>query len=111
MRYYYINELSADQLEAVAQRLRDMELGGPVSDVFFLPLPEELLDTEQAAHAEGCGPHVMALEMDEDCLRLELLVRARGRLRCSCIKLATPEQRAHMMAYLDDMCAQLGVQA
>jgi hypothetical protein len=107
MRYYYINELSEGQLEALAQRLRDMDLGGPVSDVFFLPLPVKLLDKEQAQHAADCGPYVMALEIDEDCLRLELLVRARGRLRCSCVKMASPEQRAYMMTYLDGLFDQL----
>jgi hypothetical protein len=110
MRYYQINELTPDQLASIADRLREMELSSPMGDVFFLPLPPNLLDEEQARHAPECGPHILALELDEDAVKMELLVRARGRMRCPCIKMASPEQREYMMGYLDNLLEELGVQ-
>ena len=40
---------------------------------------------------------------DEDTasLKLELLVRARGKIRCSCVSYATPAQREYIVDYLD----------
>ncbi len=43
----------------------------------------------------------MGLELEETSLRLELLVRARGRLRCDCVHYAGPALREHMIAWLE----------
>lgn len=53
----------------------------------------------------------MGLEVDEHSVRLELLVRARGRLRCECVQYASSELRAHMQAYLDQLLRDLGIAA
>ncbi len=58
---------------------------------------------------KSCGPHVFGLEVEEDSLRMELLVRAKNRMRCDCVHYAGPELRASMIAWLEQMLTDLGI--
>ena len=49
------------------------------------------------------------LECEETSLRLELLVRARGRIRCECVAYASPELQRHMMDYITDTLKELKI--
>ncbi len=64
------------------------------------------LSPEQAAHKD-CGPHRMALVLEEDSLRLELLGRAHTSLRCQCTGYASPAQRQFLLGYMDRLIADL----
>ena len=77
MRWYGIDDLSAEDTARLAQALKDMELSSGMDGLYWLPL--------------------------------ELLVRARGRLRCDCVHYAGPELRAHMIAYLEQLLVDLGI--
>jgi hypothetical protein len=46
---------------------------------------------------------------DQNSLRLELLVRARNKIRCSCVSYADSAQRKHMIEYLDQFIEELEV--
>ena len=70
-----------------------------------------MLSPIQKEHMQSCGPHVFGLEVEEDSLRMELLVRAKNRMRCDCVHYATPELRAHMITWLDQMLTDLGIVA
>jgi hypothetical protein len=113
MRSYFIEELYPEQLAMLRRALDARGLSGGLEGIYYLPLPEELLTDVQRAHAGECGPHILALEavelVDEGALKLELLVRARGKLRCECVAYATPEQRAWAIAWLDDFIRQLDI--
>ena len=113
MRIYAIEELYTADAKRIAKALTDRGLAGPLDGIFYLPVPPELYSDEQREHADECGPYIMALELvervEESDLRLELLVRARGKLRCSCIAYATPAQRTHMMDFLDRFIRELDI--
>ncbi len=109
MRLYVIEDLTAENITAIREHLNTMELAAEsMPDLFWLPLPKDLLADVQKEHAQ-CGPHCMALEIAGDSLRMELLVRARGILRCDCVAYGSPELRAHMIQYMDDMLTSLGI--
>lgn len=109
MRWYGIDDLTADDTAKLAASLTEMELASGMDGLFWLPSPAELLSPIQQEHAESCGPHVMGLELEETALRLELLVRARGRMRCECVRYASPELRDHMIAWLENLLSELGI--
>ncbi|WP_029895199.1 hypothetical protein [Desulfohalovibrio reitneri] len=100
MRYYVIDELAQEDVAKVCKAMDKRDMQGAIADIYYLHPPAELLDEEQTEH-QGCGPHVMVLEVEEGELRLELMVRGRGRMRCSCVRYASPEQRQWAMDYLD----------
>ena len=86
-----------------------MELSAGMDGLFWLPCPKAMLSDVQQAHEDECGPHCMAVELTDDSLRLEFLVRARNKLRCECVAYASSELRMHMITYIDDMLHELGI--
>lgn len=109
MRSYHITDLTSEDIRRITDRLRAMELEAGLEGLYWLPVPPTLLSDVQQRHATGCGPYVMGLEVEDDSLRLEFLVRARGVLRCECVHYASPKLETYMMRYLDDLLSQLGV--
>lgn len=116
MRSYLLEDLYEDDIKKITNALNEMKLQGPLEGIFYLPLPEELLQPEQQDHLSECGPYFMALEvvegpseMSESQLKLELLVRGRNKMRCSCITYATAPQRKHMIEYLDQFIDELEI--
>jgi len=110
MRTYLIEDFLPEQQVKVCQRLADMGLTGPLDGIYYLPLPTGLLTEEQREHNAECGPYIFVLEAEgESNLKLELLVRAQSKLRCSCVAYATPEQRAHIMDYMDNLLRELDI--
>ncbi|MFW5735068.1 MAG: hypothetical protein ACOCWR_08420 [Oceanidesulfovibrio sp.] len=109
MRSYMIEDLAKESTERIAKRLNDMELNSSIDGVWWLNLPDDLLTPEQKDHAESCGPHAVALEMEDDRLKMELLVRCRQVMRCACIAYATPEQRCRLIDWLDDLLKSLDI--
>ncbi len=83
MRTYLIEDLYDDAYEKITNALNELKLNGPLEGIYYLPLPEKLLQQEQIDHMDECGPYFMALEtvkgVEEHSVRLELLVRGRTR--------------------------------
>ena len=110
MRTYLIEDFYPEQISLVRQRLTDKGLSGGLADIYYLPVPDELLTDEQREHKAECGPHIFVLEiLDETSLKLELLVRAQGKLRCSCVMYATDDQRTYIMDHLDAFLRELDI--
>lgn len=110
MRYYSLDELQPAEMARLKAALAQRGCAGAIEDIYYYPVPEADLTPEQRDHLTDCGPYVLALETGEDWLRLELLVRAKGRLRCGCIAYAAPEVRARAMAWVDALLRELDIQ-
>ena len=109
MRSYYIDEFVPGELERFAERLHSMALSAGVEELYWLPVPEDLLTACQKRHASECGPYVLALEILDEALRLELLVRARNKLRCECVAYADQRLVSHMIVYLHALLDDLNI--
>lgn len=109
MRSYLIDEISADNMAIIEQQLTEKGFKGPLDHIFYIPFPHEMLSDEQQQHFETCGPYTLILETGRNWLKLELLVRGRGKLRCSCISFCTPEQRQQMIDFLDTFIRELDI--
>ena len=109
MRWYGIDDITEEDTKKLADTLTEMELTSGMDGLFWLPVPAEMLSPVQQEHVESCGPHVMGLEIEENFVRLELLVRARSRMRCECVHYASPELRDSMIVWLENLLAELGI--
>jgi len=109
MRSYLIEELTEDDMHSIKARLSEKGFKGALDDIYFIPFPVEMLNDEQTEHAAECGPYVLVLETGQDSIKMELLVRGKGRLRCSCISYCTPEQRNQMIDFLDNFIRELDI--
>ncbi|WP_319759879.1 hypothetical protein [Maridesulfovibrio sp.] len=109
MRNYLLEDIYEDDVAKIVDALKDVGFSGPIDDIFYLPIPDELLQDVQKEHMDECGPYFMALEVMENSMKIELLVRAQSKIRCECVAYATPEQRNHMLDYIDKFIMDLGV--
>jgi len=106
MRQYLLDEINRSDY----QRLRDYLTGhaqaSGLQDVWWIDLPEDLLSPEQFAH-QDCQPFRFAIELGDEYLRIEFLIRSRNTMRCSCIGYATRQQRDFILAFADRLVEEL----
>ncbi|GAB1409602.1 hypothetical protein MASR1M90_07560 [Desulfovibrionales bacterium] len=109
MRSLVFDEISPDDMKKLETWLIEQDLQSPIEHLYHFTLPTRLLTPTQQEHADQCGPFHMAVETGRDWVRLELLVVPKAVLRCACIAYATPEQRAHMENYLENLFRDLDI--
>lgn len=107
MRSLVLDELMPDALEDLRGYLDRTLQRSKLPDVYWLRLPDDLLSQEQTAHSADCGPHQVAVVLEADSLRLELLVRGHGTMRCSCFAYASRAQRDFLLSFLDRLIDEL----
>ena len=108
MKQYLIDELRLEDHEKIKAYLDEDIQTSPMAGLYWIPLEKNLLAGIQAAHPD-CGPHYFALELHEDRLACELLVRAEQSIRCNCICYASKEQRDWLIAYIDVILEKLEI--
>ena len=109
MRTYTIDQLEEADIAAINSRLLDMDLQAGLEGVYWLPVPQEMLTPAQKEHFEQCGPYCLALEVGQNAVHMELLVRGMGRISCGCLSFASQALRNHMIAYLEGMLEELQI--
>jgi len=106
MRQILIDELRPAETERIRAYLAAKGRPGPIDDIFWLELPEDLLAAPQRAHAD-CGPFYLSVEVRPESVAFELLVRSSRNLRCSCIAWADQAQQRFLLDFIDAMTAAI----
>ena len=108
MKQYVIDELRPEDHQKVKQYLDEnygpMEMGG----IYWVPLAADVLTEVQQAHAD-CQPFYVAIELQENQMVLELLVRTKHRIRCACMAYAAENQRIWLMDLVDAIFRRLDI--
>ena len=100
---YVIDEIKKADIEKVRAYLKGKNYKSPIEDIFWIQIPEELLNAIQKEHFASCGPYIFSLELGRDFIKLELLVRATNKIRCSCISFATKQQRDYAINLVENI--------
>lgn len=109
MRALLFDEIMPADMEKLRQRLDQALEASNLGGVYWLNLPPDLLSAEQLAHAEQCGPHRLAVVLEDGSFRLELLVRSAAGMRCTCICYASKAQREFALQFADRLLDELGI--
>ena len=109
MRQYVIDELDKEDVEKATKYLDTHAQLSSVNGLYWIDLPEDLLSPEQYSH-EKCKPFCFSIEVGEDAVKFELLIRSKTTLRCSCIQYASKLQRDFIIGFADRMIEELSVQ-
>ncbi len=109
MRIYMVNDLTPEQMTRLRAHLDRKDMASSMNDLYWLDVPPELLTQEQRDHLPDCGPYSMGLELLDNAVQLELLVRARNKIRCSCVAYADADQRAYALDALDRLFHDLDI--
>ena len=110
MRLFKIDQLSREEKANIESYLNRTLKPSPMTGVYWLEIPQDLLGTEQQGHEE-CGPFFFAVELEAEAVCFELLVRSQTNLHCSCIAFATPAQRDFVLRFVDNMLAEEQIRA
>lgn len=110
MRQFVIDQLSREERANIDSFLKRNLKPGPVEGMFWIKLPEDLLSSEQREHKD-CGPYFLGIELEEEAVCFEMLVRSQSNLHCSCISYATPGQRDFVLRFADRMLEEEQIRA
>ena len=110
MRHFIIDQLSREERQAVVGHLQKNAQASPINDLFWLPLPDELQTASQNTHPR-CGPFYLAIEVTEESVAFELLVRSQSTLHCSCVAYVSHSQRDFLLHFIDTMIDALHLRA
>ena len=98
MRSYLIDEISLSDMEKIDEFLKQNAIRSNLEMIFWVKIPEDLLSDIQYQHRE-CEPHVFAIELGADWIKLEFFVRNLKDLQCVCSGYCTPQQRVFILNY------------
>ena len=108
MKQYVIDELRTADCKTLKTYL-DECYGPPAMDgIYWIPLETDMLTDIQAEHT-GCQPQCFAVDLDDNRLACELLVRSKNRMRCDCIHYATEIQRNWLIELIDNIFERLQI--
>ena len=108
MRQYQLDEISRNDIPRVREYLDEHAIAAGVADIWWVDLQEDLLSPEQFDHRD-CRPFRFAVEVGDDFVRFELLIRSRQTMRCACIGYATRQQRDFILAFADRLVEELAL--
>ncbi len=108
MKQYLIDELRLEDHAKIKAYLDGHIKTAPMDGLYWIPVAEDLLTGIHASHKD-CGPHYFALELHEDRISCELLVRAENSIRCNCIRYASKEQRDWLITFVDAILERLEI--
>ena len=108
MKQYVIDELRLPDYRAIKKYMDEHFESGKLDGIYIIPLQEELLTDLQREHTE-CQPHYLSVELDEQRVSCELLVRTPNRVRCNCIAYADDRQRNWVIQMMDAVLDRLGI--
>ena len=108
MRTYLIDELSPSKIEKIREFLGEHAIRSSLDQIFWVRIPDDLLSEMQFQHSK-CKPHVFAVELGSDWLKLELFVRTLKSMRCDCPAYCTGQQRNFILNFADGMIEQLKI--
>lgn len=90
-------------LNKISGYFENLNFSSSIPGLYWLPVPDEFLTSDQRKHAQDCGPYVMAVEINEAGLVLEFLVRAQNNMHCECITMAGKALAEHMSHYVSSI--------
>ena len=108
MRSYLVDEITPEDMEKIADYLRDAAISSSLEKIYWLEVPHDLLSGPQFAHTH-CQPHVFAVELGSNWIRLEFYSRSLTGVRCSCQGYSTEPQSLYIIRFAHEMLDNLGI--
>jgi hypothetical protein len=108
VRAYLIDEIHSRDMDHVKGFLKENAIRSSLDEIFWVQIPDDLLSETQYLHAQ-CRPHVFAVELGSDWIKLELFVRSLKSLRCDCQDYCTSGQRDYVFRFAEGIIERLDI--
>ncbi len=109
MRAYLINEIDAFGMEKIHAYLKKVAISSNLEKVYWSRIPEDLLDETQVKHRD-CRPHVFAVELGRDWVKLECFLRSLKGMQCTCQGYCSEPQSLYIIRFAREMMDRLGIE-
>jgi hypothetical protein len=108
VRSYLIDEISPSDMEKIAGFLKSNSFSSKLDQLYWVKLSDDLLDENQFLHRD-CQPHVFAVELGPNWVKLEFLIRSLKSMRCTCPGYASKRQMEFIIRFAHNMIEQLDI--
>lgn len=108
MKQYLIDGLSPYDYERLKKYCDETFGIASLGSIYWVEIDPILLNPMQKSHTE-CQPYYFALELDEQNLSCELLVRIKKSIKCDCMAYADKRQREWLMDKVDAILDTLDI--
>lgn len=108
MKQYVIDQLRPADFEAVKAYLDQNFNPSKVEGIYWISLEKNLLTDVQLEHSE-CQPFYFAIDLEQNYMACEFLIRTPQKMRCSCMGYATEKQRNWIIRFADAIFEKLEI--
>ena len=108
MKQFVIDELRPEDYTKLKKYLNDNYGADAIEGIYWLPIETQFLSGTQIEHKD-CLPFYFAIDLEPDRVIIELLVRTKNRVRCSCIAYADETQCIWLIRQIDEIFEQLEI--
>ena len=108
MKQYVIDQLRPADYEAVKAYLDKNYGSSAVEGIYWIPLDQSMLTKLQAEHTE-CQPFYFAVDLEQNFMASELLIRTKNKMRCSCMSYANEKQLNWIIQFTDAIFDRLDI--
>jgi len=108
MKQYVIDQLRLEDYHAIKAYLDENFGNSGIDNLYWIPVDTEILTPLQAEHKD-CHPLYFAIELEENSMSCELLIRTGKHMHCNCMAYATADQRNWLIDYLDAIFDKLNI--
>jgi hypothetical protein len=107
MRTYVLDEISRKDMVRVREWVAERADLSGVEDLYWINFQPDMLSATQHDHKD-CQPHCFAIELGQNYVKFELLIRSRNNYRCrTCPDFASPQQRRFILEFADRLVHDL----
>ena len=108
MRSYLIDEISPSDMKKINDFLSQHAIRSELDKIFWAQLHEDLLNDIQFQHLD-CRPHVFAIELGTDWIKLEFFIRNLKNMQCKCSDYCTSQQRNFIINFANKIIKDLDI--
>ena len=108
MKQYVIDQLRPADYEAVKAYLDKNYSSSNVEGIYWIPLEQSIFTELQSEHKE-CQPFYFAVDLEQNFMASELLIRTKNKMRCSCMSYANEKQLNWIIQFTDAIFDRLNI--
>jgi hypothetical protein len=108
MRKFVLDEISDPDIKKAREYLQEVAIASEVEGLYWVDLPADVLNGEQCEH-EACKPYRFAIEVCDNSIHFEMLIRSATNMHCECITYATPVQRDFILRFGETLIGKCNI--
>lgn len=107
MRQYVVDDLRYSDYEKLKSLLDNTYGNSGIDGIYWIEIAADVLTPVQASHND-CKPYYFVVDLSENKISAEFLVRSRNNMRCPCMGLATQSQRNRIISFVELFLSETG---